>query len=73
MLPPAMLAVVVMFDVEFNALITFELRLKPAAFKLPPVTLPATLANVLMYTLPDTAKVLSGAALPIPTLPLASL
>ena len=35
-----MLAVVVIFDVEFNALTTFELRLNPAAFKLPAITLP---------------------------------
>ena len=45
-LPPVILAVVVILEVEFNALITFELRLNPAAFKLPPVMLPVTLTNV---------------------------
>ena len=31
------------FDVEFSADKTFELKLKPEAFKLPPVTLPLEL------------------------------
>ena len=39
-LPPDTLAVVVIFDVEFRADTTFELRLNPAAFKLPAITLP---------------------------------
>ena len=45
-LPPVILAVVVMLDVEFNALTTFALKLNPAAFKLPEVTLPDTDTNV---------------------------
>ena len=42
------MAVVVMFEVEFNADITFELRLKPPAFKLAPVMLPVTDTNLLL-------------------------
>ena len=51
MLPPVMLAVVVTFDVELIADTTFELKLKPAAFRLPPVMLPVTL-TVVPVTLP---------------------
>jgi hypothetical protein len=40
MLPPETLAVVVMAKVEFNADTTFDVKLNPAAFKLPPVILP---------------------------------
>ena len=42
-LPPATLAVVVMLAALVNALTTFELKLNPAAFKLPPIMLPVTL------------------------------
>ena len=45
-LPPVMLAVVVMLAADTNVLITLPLRLNPAAFKLPAVTLPVTLTTV---------------------------
>ena len=44
-LPPDILAVVVILEVEFNAETTFELRLSPAAFRLPPVILPDILTT----------------------------
>ena len=46
MLPPEILAVVVTLLVELIADTTFELRLNPAAFRLPPVTFPVTLTLV---------------------------
>ena len=46
MLPPEILAVVVMLAADTKADTTFELRLNPAAFKLPPVMLPVTLTVV---------------------------
>ena len=49
-LPPEMLAVVVTFDVELIADTTFELKLKPAAFRLPPVTLPVALITPVTYS-----------------------
>ena len=47
--PPEILAVVVIFDVEFRADMTFELKLNTAAFKLPPVILPLALITPVMY------------------------
>jgi hypothetical protein len=52
MLPPEMLAVVVIFDVELIALMTFELKLRPAAFRLPPVTLPVAEIRPTVVMLP---------------------
>ena len=43
MLPPEILAVVVMLAADTRADTTLLLRLKPAAFRLPPVILPVTL------------------------------
>ena len=51
-LPPAMLAVVVMFEVEFSADTTLLLKLNPAAFKLPPVMLAVAEINPGVVTLP---------------------
>ena len=50
-LPPVTLAVVVMLAALTRALTTFELKLNPAAFKLPPVMLPVT-ETVVPVTLP---------------------
>ena len=50
-LPLAILAVVVMLAVEFKAETTLPLKLNPAAFKLPPDTLPVTLNAVNVPTL----------------------
>jgi hypothetical protein len=41
-----------MFDVELIALMTFELKLKPAAFRLPPVTLPVAEIKPTVVTFP---------------------
>ena len=43
MLPPEMLAVVVIFAADTRADTTLPLKLRPAAFKLPPVILPVPL------------------------------
>ena len=48
--PAETLAVVVILLVEFSADTTFELRLNPAAFKLPPVILPLALNKPVMYS-----------------------
>ena len=54
MLPALTLAVVVTFDVELIALTTLLDRLNPAAFRLPPVTLPVTLTLLPVITPPTT-------------------
>ena len=70
MLPPEILAVVVMLAADTKADTTFELRLKPAAFKLPPVMLPVTLTLVPvaapMLGVVNTAPVLTM-MLPVPS------
>ena len=53
MLPPAI------FDVTFSALTTFELKLRPAAFRLPPVMLPDVLI------VPDPAAMLPPVMVPL--------
>ena len=55
MLPPVMLAVVEMSAVEFSALITFALKLSPAALILPPTILP-TVAILPPVILPVTGR-----------------
>ena len=47
MYPPDILAVVVMLLVEVKSDTTFELKLNPAAFKLPPVMLPVPVTTPL--------------------------
>ena len=44
-LPPVIFAVVVILVIMLKPDTTLPLRLKPAAFKLPPITLPVTLAK----------------------------
>ena len=64
-LPPDMLAVVVMLLVEFIADTTFELRLRPAAFKLPLVILPVAEINPPVSTLPPVTFALTDTVVPV--------
>ena len=66
--PPAMLAVVVILAALTNALTTLPLRLRPAAFRLPPAMLPVTPSEVNVPTL-----VIFGCAavLKVPAIPVA--
>ena len=59
-LPTNTLAVVVMLAVELIALTTFELKLNPAAFRLPLVILPVVDTGLL----PNAAKLATTLALP---------
>ena len=54
--------------VEFNALTTFELKLNPATFILPPVMLPVALTMPPVSTLPPVTFAVTVNALRVPTL-----
>ena len=64
-LPPDMLAVVVMLLVELIADTTFELKLNPAAFKLPLIILPVADSNPPVRMLPPVTFALTDTVVPV--------
>ena len=60
---------VVIFEVEFSADITLELRLNPAAFRLSPVILPVALINPVT----NSPVVANTATFDVPPTPMATL
>ena len=68
-LPPEMLAVVVMLAADTRADTTLPLRLSPAAFRLPPITLPLALIKPVTYS----PVVSNTATFDVPPMPMATL